>query len=879
MTYGSGIRSLGDEENSCGDFKQSSPIAGRGDRRIYLNLLIRVACWQSQLYPDTHMCGIWLESAVCQSNRLTSNNNNTPTDAVSTTVVDQLVTFHDDKVPNVNSIPLKRTPDPELLRSLKESRDHTIKDILSRPCEIFSGLWTTVQTVNTVITSFAFPSAFLNLVNNKAKIKGFAGFRGTLVVRLQINAQRFQQGRLILHALPYPAGAGPNRITVANSSIIFKTQQPRIDFDANTDTDVQLRLPFVYPFEYYGLTPTASTAQVYNVYLSVYSALVSPTGVTNAPITMYAHYEDVELEYPTYNAQVYEAQAGGSSGRRRSPGDAELGSTGAGPISALLGKVSSAATIMGEIPLLSSFTAPLAWVTSVTSRAAAAMGFSNPSTSAPVGKMIMDKFAYSNNSNAVDNSRKMGLFADNQVAILPGFAGTDVDELSLRHLTSIPSYTARANWQDITATGTAIFQQSICPSAFSGVSLMSNGTVNIAVDYPSPVAYFSNLFTYWRGSFCLTFKFVKTEFHSGRLMVVWYPGNTVTPVMADADFAYREILDLRISNEFTVCIPYASVYPWMRVNEPTGVVAVYVLNPLRAPSTVSDYIQVLLEVSAGPDFELARPCDPPKLPAMVLGGVPPAFADNSDFEEIFEAQGASGENIVSCSADAVSGIPTSSISGEMDAGYLAASKYCMGEHIISARQLLLRSTPWYQNEAGGVLEVAFRPWALYIPLFNVGSPIIQNASLGIDYVSYIGSTFAFSRGGMRLKAYTKIDGQRIRGNLREDPAFDYFLASALTTTWTGPIDMVLQRVLQTGGIELEIPQYTRVHMRSNPVFGGAVPVAVTPATDSNLIWFGTDSVDPSWRILRQFSEDSALGFFYGCLPLIPAENCASHIVD
>ena len=42
-----------------------------------------------------------------------------------------------------------------------------------------------------------------------------------------------------------------------------------------------------------------------------------------------------------------------------------------------------------------------------------------------------------------------------------------------------------------------------------------------------PAAYCASMFAYWRGSVDFVFKFVKTDFHSGRLMFVFNPGGSV----------------------------------------------------------------------------------------------------------------------------------------------------------------------------------------------------------------------------------------------------------------------------------------------------------------------------------------------------------------
>jgi hypothetical protein len=116
------------------------------------------------------------------------------------------------------------------------------------------------------------------------------------------------------------------------------------------------------------------------------------------------------------------------------------------------------------------------------------------------------------------------------------------------------------------------------------------------------------------------FHFSKTKFHGGRLLASFVPAtkdaftNTVNsssvpiPEISGGliqPFQYSTVFDLRDNNVFELEVPYVSSRPWLSVNGFSGGVSLTVLDPLVASGETSSTITYLVEVCAGPDFELA----------------------------------------------------------------------------------------------------------------------------------------------------------------------------------------------------------------------------------------------------------------------------------
>jgi len=117
----------------------------------------------------------------------------------------------------------------------REDRIHTVTDFLSRPIVIQTGLWASTQATETQLYTTNFPEALISNAMYQEKLRGFVGLRATLVVKVQVNSQPFQQGRLMLQYFPY-AQYMPNRVTFVNSTLQGRSGCPRTDLDLSVGT-------------------------------------------------------------------------------------------------------------------------------------------------------------------------------------------------------------------------------------------------------------------------------------------------------------------------------------------------------------------------------------------------------------------------------------------------------------------------------------------------------------------------------------------------------------------------------------------------------------------------------------------------------------------
>jgi hypothetical protein len=794
-----------------------------------------------------------------------------PTNEVAICVGDELTCINDD-IPIVTNVrPMASIDTNDLCKTLCETRTHELKNILARPTLVNTFTWSTVNVPTTIlVNNLSFPSAFLTNAMIRDKVSGFLGFKGKLILSLQINPERYHQGRLIMNWFPQTTYATGSRITVSNSRLAYSTQLPNVQFDCASNSTVQLEVDYVSPTVAYDLID--GEGQMGGVSVVVYSPLVTVLGATSLTCKLWAHYEDVELSFPLRPQSLKTATKRRNLVKDKS--EMEQLASGIGPISSILAATSIYADALKGVPLLSSFVTPVSWASAILAKTASSFGFSKPLISTPQARVVSSKFPYSVNSTATDSSQNLGMFADTKVADYPNFGATNADEMSVRFVTQVPSHLISFNWSNGNVSDTLLWSTQLSPNVMVQTRTFGGTTV---VD-PSPLFYLANMFLLWRGSFTFNVKVVKTEFHSGRLIFAYEP-NPVNnlPTTVNCNYMYKEILDLRTANEFSVTVPYISVHPYLEVQgtlqeTASGRVWLFVETPLQAPTTVAATVEVLVEVAAGPDFELAVPVSPIWVPVTFSGGpLPNIVQPGEDLEvdltekEVFYPQSL-GTNIMPTETQTSD---AKIINGELDSGGLTPSMLCIGERVLSLRQLLKRSILYFSREQAGTLtDIIFSPQLISVcsigTLGAVNSPPVM-----IDNINYFGLLYRYHRGGINIRFYTNEAGQNNYAgciNSKSDVLAYPVGASALITDTTVPVAFGTSSI--GGGVELNVPNYSRWPF--NPIYEQTLlsSTTVLPFAANNLVRVKASQNITTPFIFRQAADDFSFGYFIGTVPMV-----------
>mgnify|MGYP002062111961 CR=1 FL=1 len=493
------------------------------------------------------------------------------------------------------------------------------------------------------------------------KLAGFFGIRMDMRFRLVVNANRFQQGRYCMGWVPL----GGSAITTSNlkqnlfnnmhmATLTQRTTVHHVEIDLNTETAAELLVPFVSTQTFWPLSCVFNSSDYSPLgYINVYpySPLVSPAGSTTASYTLYVSFENVQL----FGAAS--PQANGKSLRER-----EVANKQNGPISGIASSISRGFKEFSNIPVLSEIATPVSWIADRVANVASIFGFSKPSQGDSLTKQMLLNAPNHTTIDGDSDARALSYLSLPATVPVKGLAGTDFDEMDFSYITRKYAYCDRFTWDTSTTVGN-LYTRNV------GINNYVNfGSV---VSY-TPAAFVANFFLYWRGSMKYKFKMVKTEFHSGRIQVCFYPTDDYSNT-ADPYYVNRQIIDIREDNEFEVIVPFISRFGYIPQGGHFGVLTIDVVDQLIAPSTVSSSITFLLEVCAGDDVEFAIPAP--------FNVVPQYAVPQSNMETSGSKSGTNKHLSFTIGNTSINANP------------VVASSYCIGDKISSFRAMLKRFSP------------------------------------------------------------------------------------------------------------------------------------------------------------------------------------------
>jgi hypothetical protein len=824
-------------------------------------------------------------------------------DAVSTSV--EQVDF---------TTPVPRNP---LLSYNYDNQGHDIKEFLSRPivCPAGNISWTTIMANGSNIFNMLIPTTMIGPGTVWGdKLEGFLGFKGTFCFKVQFSAQRFQSGIALVSILPAAEHIAPIRLGLVESDILYKSQLPSVRFNIAELNEVEIKVPFISPELFYSRNNPRNWAKVY---IDVYSALLGGdlTGLC------WCWFEDVEL----FHAM---AQSGftTSNKSKRKVAYQDIEDTGRAPISQPLSTFSRAfGQVAANIPFLSAVARPASWFLDAVSKSVASFGYGSTVDTSFRKAVVYKSLPHANNCDTNDTSDSLGLFVSNKVSQMPGFAGTNIDEMALQYLVQIPCYMASFSWAKTDTYYTMKYNLWNGPS-----TVVSSKTVTPSTGAPiptyrfGPAGYISTSFAFWRGTMKYRFYINKTDFHTGRLLFTFSAGYGVTnptPVAA-IPFVYKWIWDIEDSYSFEISIPYVGFTPWtpttLGASGSTGLLQISVLTPLNGPSTVSSTAEIVVEGLGGEDLEFGGFETPTQNFAPIMaysGDVNPnrihshrqryysdpkklkqdrlnsrkKFAIDVDKKRKFkydslnqreDAGFAQGPLVVQQSATEAHFSEPSTEFGSTSKDFDSVNAhYTIGECVRSIKQMLKRTSYIYSRQMTAV-EVALRfdPTIPYIETaFQGGARVEFPAGTYSDYFTKFSSMYALQRGGFIIRSLSSGDGLSYHTLKCAGTAIAAFFAS---TAGVNNIGSHTESRIATinknqGAVDALVPYYSRTV--SSPVIH---PVAYNaPTTDvrsycahQQLTIYTNSTIvgglaTTQFLVGRRVADDFSLGGFIGTIPL------------
>jgi len=726
----------------------------------------------------------------------------------------------------------------------------SILDFLAKPILVRSGLWSTGLAQNALVDTFSIGAALTGQLYWLDKLEGFQYMRGDAVIRVQINANPFQQGKLLLNFFPCYSDLAPY-VTNTNwrtVTIASRRMAPCVELDCQ-QTAATMTVPYITPTNYFSIKN--KTYDWGQIDLSVLARQRSgASGPSTIEYLMYLSFENVELVGPSI------AQ-GPSSQKSRIKSVAislseEQKLAQDRPIADSLKFVASVARGLATVPSLSPVALPAAWVSRGLAGLASWFGWSKPNVTTGTSIMSKQYARYFGNSDGDNTAQPLSLFAENAISTGTFYTHTTEDEMSFNFLKAVPTVINTITWDTTQTNGTSLLSLMVSPSAlFQAGTVTHTLTTTYAVG--PPIYYLSRAFGYWRGSVDIVLKFAKTNFHTGRLQITWTPNThsgTISPDLINSMASLREIVDVRSGSEICLRLPFLQQNTYNPVNtgtvsSPSGRLDIQILTPLRCPETCSSVIDMLIYASGGPDFEFQKPV---------------ALTANALLAQM--------DDTIVCEP----------IGGERQPNYtLDHSSNCIGESFSSVKQLLNRNSLVMTSLASGATGPFIYPWHNGVQSINPTTGVATYPTIFGDPYSFISSMYLAFRGGVNITMVplTESDSRNYRASLSSSlTSASVYLGSATPVNTygvspgvvTSPAEAVSDH--SNGMISVRVPYYNRNKM-SLLVHGYNTATSIVSAEPSQPL-VGVDfpnSQISNCLLYRSFPDDFQLSYFLGCPPV------------
>jgi len=752
-----------------------------------------------------------------------------------------------------NSMHEMVTAPSNTVRSISDgvSNQADISAFLTRKVKIATKVWSVGSPFVQILQPW---HLFLDNAAVKRKLENYQLIKGNLKITILINGTPFHKGMLLASYL-YLDAANEVITVGGDTQLVTRSQRPHIFLNASTSKSGCICVPFFLPTNYLSLTdPLFDSSSIGRLNIDSFDDLAQiNSGTDSVTVTVFAEMMDVKLTSPTMNLvalsgvsnEIFDnflvAQAGDEY-----PDN--------GVISGPASTIASIAGMLTKAPVIG----PLALATQIGASAvgkiAKLFGFSKPNQLADI--MPMRNYPVSSLAlcEGADTSLKLTVTGKAELCIDP--ATVDLpsdDDLLLANITSRESYITQFSWPVTASVDDVIFAMDVDP-------MVERRELSLDDYYrivPTALSFASRPFSAWSGTLKYRFQVIGSQFHRGRLAIVYDPKGPF--VSNPFNTTFNTILDLAEARDFTVSFGWQQDRPYMftstdnsrvffqtvdaasKVSEPStcnGIFYITVVNELVVPDATTP-VEVLISVSAGDDYELVNPSG---LPMKVYPYTPAAqsMLSSEDFsafnrDSLLEAQ------------SSVEEVPTTENSPEQAAMVIDITQgvethpeekpiIFFGEKVTSFRQLLKRYSYYRMLKSSGgnpyqlnynyrlsamPLESGFDPAGLDVTID--GAPYNY---VGTNYISYVKRAFAGWRGALRWKfvpltdnkslSVTRLTGPENRGLEIKFEAVSYrshnpaFTAGAenynrLTSAAESTAGTALTQCRSMDALEVEIP--------------------------------------------------------------------------
>lgn len=521
--------------------------------------------------------------------------------------------------------------------------DAQLGDFLSRPIKIKEYQWTPGAALS--VTRFNPWTEFFNNADVLDKINRYRNLRCNLRLKVLVNGNSFYYGRALLSYNPYTQN---DEITVNRAFIeqdlIQASQKPHLLLDPTTSQGGEMLLPFIWPENYLDITKAGWHTNMGEIDIHDFDVLHHANGGTDPiTITVFCWAENLTLSVPTTNAaqgavdeadldefgfpKPYSEQAGKNKSKSMMKSNNQSSQdefTKDGLISKPASAVAKAADALAMIPVLAPYAKATSLVSTRIGDIARLFGYSRPQVMEDTRTYVPRYLGNLSNSDSPEPLVKLSLDSKNELSIdtrLMGLGGED--ELTINSICQRWSYFRQFDWPETAVTDTMLTSMIVAP--IYGRTVVSAPVTEI---HSTALAFGASPFDAWQGSIKFRFNVVCSEYHRGRIRIVYNPV-TSPPGAIPFNQTYSTTIDISENRDFEYEVKWADIRAWALnvgidgipvatifddVNPVTcgstvdnGSISVYVVNELATPSTTAADVKIQVWVAAGDDFALAVP--------------------------------------------------------------------------------------------------------------------------------------------------------------------------------------------------------------------------------------------------------------------------------
>lgn len=661
---------------------------------------------------------------------------------------------------------------PDATYGQADMGDVSLANFLSRPVLIQSFDWST--DAPQIYERFNPWANFFEEPRIANRIAHYSLLRAKLKIRVLVNGNQFHFGRAIMSYVPLPDAdyLTTDRAWV-QQDLIQASQRPHIYIDPTYSQGGELSLPFFWYKNALSI-PDSEWNKMGEMILHTINVLKHANGASdNVTINVFAWAEDVNLSAPTSEtASTLDPQSGGSD------------EYGQGIISKPAGIVARAAGKLKNVPVI----APYARATEIGAGAisdiAGIFGFCRPNDVEQIRAYKPTFVGNMANTDAPDTAIKLTVDSKQELTIDPRTAGlSDVDEMNIKSIAQKESFLTKFDWPVSANRGYGLWNCAVTPTLWD----LNGGEIHM------PACCFATIpFQYWRGTINYRFQIVSSNFHRGRLRLIYDPyGQGVAP---EYTTQYNRIIDIAEEKDFTVSIGWGAQTPYCTVYRPgvngvqfgpgynnqlppsdtegprnNGIIGLEVVNDLTVPnSTVDNDIEVNVFVSVGDDFEVAVPFTTSMSRYTYYDPTAEALAG----EKLLDTQSAESP-VMDLEATEQPSAPVQSPTHEAAAmidDTDATNHVFFGETISSFRPLLKRYV-FHHADSATDLEQGVKWWKVRFPAFpyyrgkDPVAPVHDEYNYSANtLLNYLSPAFTGWRGNLKWKHHFTTNQLNVAGS-------------------------------------------------------------------------------------------------------------------